>query len=139
MTHPERHIRRLTGTLDNDTYDLFARVAFGEIDYVVGLDFFVTPTRDRESELNQMVAAYHDGYLTVYKVQHESGSEIIISGGLWPYMGMLRVNGFYMVKGKGMLQGISRLGLIQTDEAVIRLNPAVRMVNIELAAVEDTL
>lgn len=132
MAYPTRHVRRLTGFLTNETYYLLERVAFEEIDYVIGLDIYVEETPDGEGERNRMVATHGDGRMTIYKVAPTGGSEIIINGQLSRQWAMWRADGFYLVKSGGMQQGICSLGLLPTDEALVRLSPAVKIINIKL-------
>lgn len=138
MSHsapPARHIRRLTGQLTNENYALLERVVFDELDYVIGLDLMIQETPDRQPA-GRMVACCSDRRMTLYKVDGSGGSEIIINGGLSRQWAMWRADGFYLVKSGGMQQGICSIGLTPTDEALIRLNPAIKIISIPIESPE---
>lgn len=134
---PARHVRKLIGELTTDNYELLERVVFEEIDYVVGLDLMIDETPDSAQERSRMVADYSDQRMTLYKVGEAGGSEIIINGGLSRQWAMWPADGFYLVKSGGMNQGICSVGLIPTDEALIRLNPAVKVITIRIDQEDD--
>jgi hypothetical protein len=120
--------------LTDATYAVLEEVVFDEVDYVIGLDLMIQETTDSAPE-EQMVASYSDGQLVVYKTRKSGGgSEIVINGGLSRQWAMWRADGFYLVKSGGMNQGICSVGLLPTDEALIRLNPAVRVISIKIDA-----
>lgn len=129
---PSRHVRKLVGELTSDTYELLERVVFEEIDYVVGLDLMIEESSDSAQETSPMAAHYSDERMTLYKVRDAGGTEIIINGGLSRQWAMWRADGFYLVKSGGMNQGICSVGLMPTDEALIRLNPAVKVITIRI-------
>ena len=80
----------------------------------------------------RMVAHYSSERMVLYKVGETGGSEIIINGGLSRQWAMWRADGFYLVKSGGMQQGVCSVGLMSTDEALIRLNPAVKIIKITI-------
>ena len=130
---PARHIRRLAGELTRENYDLFSRVVFEELNNVIGLDLMIQPTPDRSVEEAESFVVHHDGNrLITYKVTDAGGCEILVNGGLSRQWAMWRADGFYLVKSGGMQQGICSVGLIATEEALIRLNPAVKIINIQM-------
>jgi hypothetical protein len=69
--------------------------------------------------------------LIIYK-RDNTEVELVINGGVHWQHGGWNVDGFYLVKPGGLHQGISSFGLMQTDEAAVRLNPAVRFVRVNL-------
>lgn len=129
-----RHIRKLVGELTSENYELLERVVFAEIDDVIGLDIMIDETADGAGDQGGLVAGNQDDRMVIYKVSDEGGSEIIINGHLSRQWAMWRADGFYSVKSGGMQQGVISVGLIPVEQALVLLNPAVKIITIKLEA-----
>lgn len=135
---PARHVRRLIGELTRDNYDRFSEIVFEEINGVIALDLMIEETPESSADAPERFSVAHEGgQLTTYKVGDEGGFEILINGGLSRQWAMWRADGFYLIKSGGMQQGFCSVGLIETDEALIRLNPAVKVITIRLGNTDD--
>ncbi len=116
----ERTIRVLRGEVDDANLQKICSLIADENDNVIGLKLrFNTPQNDRWS----------------VEVQDEGGGyvfdgeiELNVSDGAYWVNGALSLDGFWLVKYGGMHQGILSFGLQQVDEAQIRLNTGIKLV-----------
>ncbi len=131
-TGPARHVRHLRGELTRENYNRFSEVIFDEINSIIGLDLMIQETSGSGEEEEHFSVAHDGERLITYLTSAGGGVEILINGGLSRQWAMWRADGFYLVKSGGMQQGICSVGLLPADEALIRLNPAVRIVPIRL-------
>lgn len=125
-----RHVRVLDGTITADNFDRAGEIVMDELDDVLGLQLRQEVWPDEEDPPLQ-VHSPETGRLVIYK-RDETQIELVINGGVSWQHGGWNVDGFYIVKPGGTHQGISSFGLMQVDEAAVRLNPAVRIVRVNL-------
>lgn len=116
----ERIITVLKGEVDDANLQRVSSLIADANDSVIGLKLrFNTPGNDQWS-----VAVQDDdsGYI------FDGEIELNVSGGAFWVNGALSLDGFWLVKYGGMHQGILSFGLQPVDEAQIRLNTGIRLV-----------
>lgn len=129
-----RHVRVLGGAITSDNFDRVSEIVMDELNDVVGLQLRQEVWPDQENPPVQ-VHSLETGRLVIYK-RDDAEIELVINGGVSWQHGGWNVDGFYIVKPGGTHQGISSFGLTQVDEAAVRLNPAVRIVPVNLDLLE---
>ncbi|MFO6446758.1 hypothetical protein ACLBKU_06385 [Erythrobacter sp. NE805] len=129
---PARHIRKFVGELTEENFERVASVIFE--DAIVGLDLLIDRDLfdDDRKEGAPKASAYDEKIILSRSTLEEGGIEININEAFSPQWGTYRVDGIFSVKSGGMFQGIVCVGLIPTDEALVRLNPEVRIIDIKL-------
>lgn len=116
----ERTITVLRGEVDDVNLQQVSSLIADANDNVIGLKLrFNPPQNDRWSvEIQDEGGGYvFDGEI-----------ELNVSGGACWVNGALSLDGFWLVKYGGMHQGILSFGLQRVDEAQIRLNTGIRLV-----------
>ena len=129
---PARHIRKFVGELTEENFERVASVIFE--DAIVGLDLLIDRHLfDAGRKAGAPKASQFDGKIVLSRSTVEYGGiEININEAFSRQWGTYRVDGIFTVKSGGLFQGTVCVGLIPTDEALVRLNPEVRIINIEL-------
>lgn len=125
-----RHVRVLEGSLTADNFDRVTEIVVDELNYVLGLQLRQEVWPD-EIDPPLVVSAGENRQLVIYK-RDDAQVELVINGGVSWRHGGWNVDGFYIVKPGGTHQGIASFGLIQAEEAAIRLNPAIRIVRVNV-------
>ena len=127
----KRHIRKFTGELTCENFERVADVIFE--DDVVGLDLLIDRALFEESIEGRPSASCYDSKIVVSRsTLMDGGVEININDAFSAQWGTYRVDGIFTIKLGGMFQGVSCVGLIPTDEAQVRLNPEVKIIDIRL-------
>lgn len=125
----KRHIRRFTGELTSDNFDRVADVIFE--DDIVALDLMVDRALFDETIDEQPSASCFDNKIVISRsTLADGGIELNINDAFSVQWGTYRIDGIFLIKSGGMFQGVTCLGLIPTDEAQVRLNPEVQIVDI---------
>jgi len=124
-----RHVRVLDGSISADNFERVSEIVMDELNDVVGLQLRQEVWPDEDDPPLQ-VHSLETGRLVIYK-RDETEIELVINGGVSWQHGGWNVDGFYIVK-PGGTQGISSFGLMQVEEAIVRLNPAIRIVRVNL-------
>ncbi len=120
-----------TGEVNAKTADRFLSTMANNVDKVIGVKVLVQPSRDGEHERTGYLASYSDDQLAISKSDPkgmEGGTEVVKNGLVQRMMGGYSIDGMFIVKPGGLNQGIASFGLEPVDEATVRLNPAVRLV-----------
>lgn len=128
---PSRHIRKFVGELNRENFDRVSAVIFE--DPIVGLDVMIDRSLFDEDPEGQLHASCYDGKIVLSKSTIEDGGvEINVNEAFSPQWGTYRIDGIFSVKSGGMFQGVICVGLVPTDEALVRLNPEVKIVELQL-------
>lgn len=128
---PTRHIRRFVGELTAENFERVASVIFE--DPIVGLDVLIDRALFEDRREGEPKASTYDEKIVLSRSTVEDGGiEININRAFSPQWGTYRVDGIFSVKSGGMFQGTVCVGLIPTDEALVRLNSQVAIINIKL-------
>lgn len=131
--HPAaaRVVVMYTGEVNVNTAANFTNTISNNLDKVIGLKVYVDPGKDADLERNAYLVGYDHEQFSVWKGKPgESGGgiEVVRNGLIDRTMGFYVIDGFYIVKSGGLHQGTLSYGLQPVDEAVVRLNPAVKVV-----------
>jgi len=127
----KRHIRKFTGELTSDNFERVAGVIFE--DEIVALDVMLHQSLFDETTEGRPKASCYDNKIVLSRsTLSEGGVEINISNSFSPQWGTYRVDGIFSVKSGGMFQGVVCVGLSPTDEAQVKLNPEVKIIDIRL-------
>jgi hypothetical protein len=129
-----RHVRVLEGSITAENFDRVAEIVMDELHDVIGLQLRQEVWPD-DTDPPLQVYSMDTGRLVIFK-RDGTEVELVINGGIAWQHGGWNIDGFYMVKPGGTHQGVSSFGLIQTDEAAVRLNPAIRLVRVTVGNVE---
>lgn len=113
-------IIRLVGAIAQDNSASFANTISENEDKIIGIKVSVEP-----GETDGYLVNKGDDYLGITAGEFEL---VVQSGYRWEHGGYV-VDGFYLVKGGGMHQGIISYGLEPVDEGTLRANPSVRIVD----------
>lgn len=128
---PARHIRKFVGELTEANFERVASVIFE--DPIVGLDVLIDRTLFEDGRAGRPQASIDDEKIILSRSTLEDGGiEININGAFSPQWGTYRVDGIFSIKSGGMFQGTVCVGLLPTDETLVRLNPEVAIINIKL-------
>lgn len=128
---PSRHIRKFVGELTSANFERVASVIFE--DPIVGLDVLVDRALFDEQREGHPHASLDDEKIILSRSSLEDGGiEVNVNHAFSPQWGTYRIDGIFTVKSGGMFQGIICVGLIPTDEALVRLNPEVKIIEIRL-------
>src|SRR5262249_49907802 len=128
----ERKIPQLRGTLTESTYPEFEKFVDDHVNKVVGLKITVERSGSDDAPLQ---AAADNGQLVVYlksTPDEPSESEIVAGNGFTYQNGVYVVDGLFIVKNGGTHQGIVSYSLKKANEAATKLDPSVRLEQIEL-------
>ena len=119
------------GELTAENFERVANAIFE--DSVIALDVLLDRAlfeEDREGSVN---ASLDENKIILSRsTLVDGGVEININEAFSPQWATYRVDGIFSVKSGGMFQGVVCVGLIPTDEALVRLNPEVKIVEISL-------
>ena len=127
----KRHIRKIVGELTADNFDRVANVIFE--DAIVGLDLLIDRSMFGEHCDGVPHASLDDDKIILSTYTPDAGGiEINVNEAFSPQWGTYRVDGIFTVKAGGLFQGVVCVGLIPTDEALVRLNPDVKIIDIRL-------
>jgi hypothetical protein len=131
--HPAaaRVVVMYTGEVNVNTAAKFTTTVSNNLDKVIGLKVYVDPGNDADLEKNAYLVGYDNNQFSVWKGKPgESGGgiEVVRNGLIDRTMGFYVIDGFYIVKSGGLHQGTLSYGLQPVDEGVVRLNPAVKVV-----------
>jgi hypothetical protein len=113
------------------TADRFLQLVSRNVDKVIGLKVYVDPNTDEQFERDGYLALYSENQLSVSKGPPGIGGggiEVVKNGLIDRTMGFYVIDGFFIVKGGGVHQGVASFGLQPVDEAAVRLNPAVKLI-----------
>lgn len=128
---PARHIRKFIGELTEANFERVASVIFE--DPIVGLDVLIDRSLFDDGREERPKASIYDEKIVLSRSTLEDGGiEINVNKAFSPQWGTYRVDGIFTVKSGGMFQGVVCVGLLPTDEALVRLNPEVRIIDIKL-------
>ncbi len=129
----KRHIRKFIGELTSENFERVADVIFE--DDIVALDLLLDRALFDEAIDGRPSASRYDNKIVLSGSTPAEGCiEININEAFSTRWGNYRVDGIFFIKSGGMFQGVTCVGLIPTDEAPIRLNPEVKIINIRLPA-----
>lgn len=120
-----------TGEVNARTADRFLTTVSRNVDKVIGVKILVEPSRDGELERTGYLALFTDDQLGISMTDPKGlkgGVEVVKNGPVQRMMGEYSVDGMFLVKPGGLNQGVASFGLKPVDEATVRLNPAVRIV-----------
>jgi hypothetical protein len=127
----KRHIRKFVGELNASNFDRVSGVIFE--DEIVGLDVLVDQDLfDAYEEGRPHASCSHGKIILSKSTLADGGVEINVNDAFSRQWGTYRVDGIFQVKSGGMFQGVVCIGLIPTDEALIRLNPDVTIIELQL-------
>lgn len=129
----KRHIRKLVGELTAANFDRVSEVIFE--DKVVGLDLLIDRAFFEECGVEDGMprASLDESKVTLSKSTSEDGGvEININYAFSPQWGTYRIDGVFSVKSGGVFQGVACVGLVPTDEALVRLNLDVKIIEIQI-------
>jgi hypothetical protein len=130
----QKHIRMLIGTLDDESFPIFERVILDELNGVVGINVIIAQEIfEREHQDGRLAAHFSGEKLIISKsIYNDSGTELNINGHFSPQWGTICVDGFFTVKSGGMFQGTCCFGLLPVDQALIVLNPSIKIIKVKL-------
>lgn len=119
-----------TGTVDAGSAERLLDLIGNSTDEIVGLKLVV----ERSKDSDQRYFTHLDGgRLNITEGDPLSGPrEVIVNGGIGTTWDMWTIDGFYLIKSGGMhAAGALSYGALPVDEAEIRLNPNIRLVERE--------
>ena len=128
----ERKIPQLSGTLTESTYPEFEKFIDDHVNKVVGLKITVERSA---SDAAPLQASADNGQLVVYlnsTPDEPSESEIVAGNGFSYQGGSYILDGLFIVKNGGMHQGVISYSLRKTDESAAKLDPPIKLEQIEL-------
>lgn len=128
---PFRHIRQFRGTLSCSNASRLFDAVVEDCDRVVGLSLLAEPQND-DQRLQIWAHGTEKLVLFLKEQADDSGVELNVNGGFRWEHGSWIIDGFFLVKPGGMFQGTCCFGLLDADEASIRLNPSVRIITIRI-------
>lgn len=120
-----------TGEVNDQTVDRFLNTISNNVDKVIGVKVVVYPGQDEAENRSGYRSSYDDEQLVISQTGPtglEGGIEVVKNGPADRMMGGYSIDGMFIVKPGGTHQGVSSFGLLPVDEAAVRLNPAVRIV-----------
>ena len=101
------------------------------VEFIIESDgFAVEPGGDSDYARSGYLADADGPQFVISKsdLQRGNGIEVVTNGTVGRDAGMFTLDGIYIVKAGGMHQGIASFGLQPVDEATVRLNPSVKIV-----------
>jgi hypothetical protein len=128
----ERKIPQLSGTLTESTYPEFEKFIDDHVNKVVALKITVQRS---DSDTAPLEASADNGQLVVYlnsTPDEPSESEIVAGNGFSYQHGSYVIDGLLMVKNDGTHQGVASYSLKKTDGSAARLDPSIKLEEIEL-------
>jgi hypothetical protein len=128
----ERKIPQLSGTLTESTYPEFEKFIDDHVNKVVALKITVQRS---DSDAAPLQASADNGQLVVYlnsTPDEPSESEIVAGNGFSYQHGSYVIDGLLMVKNGGTHQGVVSYSLKKTDGSAARLDPSIKLEEIEL-------
>jgi hypothetical protein len=128
----ERKIPQLSGTLTESTYPEFEKFIDDHVNKVVALKITVQRS---DSDAAPLQASADNGQLVVYlnsTPDEPSESEIVAGNGFSYQHGSYVIDGLLMVKNDGTHQGVASYSLKKTDGSAARLDPSIKLEEIEL-------
>lgn len=127
----ERNIVTYTGEVNAGSAERFNNLISENVDKVIGLQVLVDPSSSTDFDNHGYLANVLDGQMVISKTDpvQGGGTEVVTNAPVQWMMGGLSIDGFFVVKPGGLNQGIASFGLQPVDEAAVRLNPAVKIVN----------
>jgi hypothetical protein len=128
----ERKILQLSGTLTESTYPEFEKFIDDHVNKVVALKITVQRS---DSDAAPLQASADNGQLVVYlnsTPDEPSESEIVAGNGFSNQHGSYVIDGLLMVKNDGTHQGVASYSLKKTDGSAARLDPSIKLEEIEL-------
>jgi hypothetical protein len=128
----ERKIPQLSGTLTESTYPEFEKFIDDHVNKVVALKITVQRS---DSDAAPLEASADNGQLVVYlnsTPDEPSESEIVAGNGFSYQHGSYVIDGLFMVKNGGTHQGVVSYSLKKTDGSAARLDPSIKLEEIEL-------
>jgi hypothetical protein len=128
----ERKILQLSGTLTESTYPEFEKFIDDHVNKVVALKITVQRS---DSDAAPLEASADNGQLVVYlnsTPDEPSESEIVAGNGFSYQHGSYVIDGLFMVKNGGTHQGVVSYSLKKTDGSAARLDPSIKLEEIEL-------
>jgi hypothetical protein len=120
-----------TGEVNAKTADRFLSTMSRNVDKVIGAKVLVEPSQDGELERTGYLAIYSDNQLGISLTDRKGmngGVEVVKNGPVQRMMGSYSIDGMFLVKPGGLNQGVASFGLEPVDEASVRLNQSVRIV-----------
>jgi len=129
----KRHIRRFVGELTEGNFDRILSVVT-EDDFI-GLDVLVQRELFDDDRGDRLSASVDDGKIILSQSSlEEGGIELNINQAFTPQWATYRIDGIFSIKSGGMFQGVVCMGLVPVHEAVVKLNPEVQVVELDLGA-----
>jgi hypothetical protein len=128
----ERKIPQLSGTLTESTYPEFEKFIDDHVNKVIALKITVERSG---SEAAPLQANADNGQLVVYlnsTPDEPSESEIVAGNGFSYQHGSYVIDGLFTVKNGGTHQGVVSYSLKKADGAAARLDPSIKLEEIEL-------
>lgn len=117
--------------LTAENFERVADVIFE--DAIVGLDLLIDRSMFVERREGDPHASLDGNKIILSRSTLGAGGiEININEAFSPQWATYRVDGIFTVKPGGMFQGVACVGLNPTDEALVRLNPEVKIIDIRL-------
>lgn len=127
----KRHVRKFVGELTKDNFERVADVIFE--DDIVGLDILIDRDLFAESGEGEPRASLDGAKIILSRSTiSDGGIEINVNHGFSPQWGTYRIDGIFTVKSGGLFQGVACVGLLPTDEAIVRLLPEVKIIELRL-------
>lgn len=117
-----------TGEVNDQTVDRFLTAISNNVDKVIGVRVVVYPGEGEADSRSGYYSSYDDEQLVISQTGLDGGIEVVKNGPSDRVMGGYGIDGMFIVKPGGTHQGVSSFGLISVDEAAVRLNPTVRVV-----------
>ena len=120
-----------TGEVNAKTAGRFLTAMSNNVDKVIGVRVLVEPSRDGTLERSGYLASFDDDQLVISKTDPKKmsgGVEVVKNGLVQRTMGYYSIDGIFVVKPGGLNQGVASFGLEPVDEAMVRLNSGVRIV-----------
>ena len=125
-----RTVIEYSGQVNERTANRFAHVISHNVDRVIGLKITVEPSEESSFSQTGYIAEVDGRQFVMSKSDPRNGGgiEVVTNGAVGRDAGVFDLDGIYIVKSGGMHQGIASFGLQPVDEATVRLNPSVKLV-----------
>jgi len=125
-----RTVIQYSGQVNERSANRFAEVISRNVDRVIGLKVAIEPSEEASFSRTGYIAEIDGRQFVMSKSDPRNGGgiEVVTNGAVGRDAGMFKLDGIYIVKAGGMHQGVASFGLQPVDEATVRLNPSVKIV-----------